>query len=142
MRLEHPIFNGPLAASLDWEEIDTPKEYAEWPDGKDLPKKTKVWRVHGGEFPKSVDVGLVSDPYGFEDSPDAEWISSGENSKGPRAMTIGRQGNFFLWGFAGDPTQMTESARRVFVNAIVYMKGFDGQSPITPRKVWARDWQL
>jgi hypothetical protein len=100
----------------------------------------KVWKVHDGEFPK-IDVGMVSDPFGWEDSPDCEWISSGVNSKGPNSVALGRVGNFFHWGFFGDPSLMTESAKRVFVNTICWMKQFDGQRPILPHKAsQSRDW--
>ena len=142
MRLEHASFRQPLEVDVETYEIDTPEGYAAWPDGKDLGPKIAVWKVHGGDFPGTVDVGLVSDPYGFEDTPDSEWISSGVNSKGPRSMALGRQANRFLWGFAGDPTQMTESARRVFVNTVVYMKQFDGQAPLTTKRSSSREWQL
>jgi hypothetical protein len=101
----------------------------------------KAWKVHEGEFPK-IDVGLVADPYGFEDSPDAEWISSGVNSKGPRSVALGRHGNFFMWGFFADPSLMTESGKRVFVNTINYMKQFDGQRPLIAKTAQSRDWAL
>lgn len=144
MRLEHPIFKGPLAVDITLEEVDTPDNYAEWPEGRDGPEKTAVWTVQVPKFPE-VDAGIVSDPYGFEDSPDSEWISSGINSKGPRAMALGRQGNLFLWGFTGEPAQLTESGRRVLVNAIAYMKGFDGAPVLVAadargRLGQAREW--
>src|SRR5262245_20140999 len=106
MRLDHPIFQG---VELDRDEVATPKSYANYPEGKDLPAKMPVWRVQRGKLAAEVDYGIVSDPYGFEDSPDAEFISSGVNSKGPGSVALGRHASLFLWGFAGDPTQMTES---------------------------------
>jgi hypothetical protein len=144
MRLEHAIFHGPLAVELEMEDVDTPKDYREWPEGADLPSKLRAWKVQSKTYPV-IDPGLVSDPYGFEDSPDSEWISGGVNSKGPRSMAVGRQGNLFLWGFFAQPSDMTESGRRVFVNSIVYMKQFDGPRAIVyPRSGWgkARDWAL
>lgn len=36
---------------------------------------------------------------GFEDSPEAEVISSGVCAKSLDAVAIGRHGNFFHWGF-------------------------------------------
>ena len=86
----------------------------------------KAWRVHPDELAEK-NYGLVSDGYGFEDSPDCERISGGVNSKGPESVALGRQGNWFLWGFCAPPSEMTESARRAFLNAVVYMKRFDGQ---------------
>src|SRR5262252_9350531 len=101
MRLNHPIFHDPLEPKIELTEIATPETYHNWPDGRALGAKMQAWKVHDGEFPK-IDVGMVSDPYGFEDTPDAEWISSGVNSKGPNSVALGRVGNFFHWGFFGD----------------------------------------
>jgi hypothetical protein len=128
MRLDHAIFHAPLQPKLELADLPTPEGYRYWE--ADLPKKLATWRVQEGELGKSVDYGLVSNPYGFEDSPDAEWISSGVNSKGPKSMAIGRHGNWFLWGFAGDPKQMTDSGRQVFLNSICWMKQFDGKAPL------------
>lgn len=133
MRLSHPIFHRPLDPRIELEAIDTPDGYRIYPEGKHLPDQLLAWTVHEGKFPK-VDVGMVSDPVGFEDTPDTEWISSGVNSKGPRSVALGRQANFFLWGFYGAPDRMTPSAKRVFLNTIVYMKQFDGRTPLA-RKV-------
>ena len=140
MRLQHPIFHAPLDPHIVLGTHATPENYRAWPGGRDLPDELPTWEVHQGAFPASVDVGLVSDPYGFEDSPDAEWISSGINSKGPSSVALGRQGNLFLWGFAGDAAQMTESARRVFLNTICYMKQFDGRTPLVGKEQSAREW--
>lgn len=142
MRLDHPIFHHPLEPTIELTEIDTPGSYRNWPDGRHLGPKMKVWKVHDGKFPQ-IDVGLVCDPYGFEDTPDAEWISSGVNSKGPGSVALARVGNFFHWGFFGDPSLMTASARQVFVNTICWMKQFDGQRPLlSAKQAQARDWVL
>src|SRR5688572_3704348 len=140
MRLDHPIFKGPLDPRIALGKTPTPKEYRDYSDGKDLPEFMETWKVQEGAYLKDVDAGLVSSPFGFSDSPDAEHISSGINSKGPRSVALGRQGNLFLWGFAGDPSQMTESAKRVFINTIVYMKQFDGQRPLVEKKSRSREW--
>lgn len=129
MRLDHAIFHAPLQPKIELASIAAPEGYKAWE--AEVPAKFEAWEVQKGELGKTVDYGLVSNPYGFEDSPDAEWISSGVNSKGPRSMAIGRQGNWFLWGFAGDPTQMTDSARQVFLNSICWMRKFDGKAPLT-----------
>jgi hypothetical protein len=139
MRLDHAIFKGPLDPKLEIGEIDVPDGYRSYEAGRALGKKMKSWKVQDGKFPDEIDVGLVSAPWGFDDSPDAERISSGVNSKGPDSIAIGRHGNWFLWGFAGDPGQMTESARRVFVNAVCWMKKFDGLPPIAVRAAKPRD---
>ena len=98
--------------------------------------------MHDGEFGKGCDVGMVTDGHGFEDSPDCERISGGINSKGPRALAIGRQANLLQWGFYGAPDRMTESARRAFLNAIVYMRQFDGQVPLVQKTGMGRTWLL
>ncbi len=128
MRLDHAIFHSPLAPKIEVVSKPKPEGYDAWE--KDVPATFPMWKVQDGELGKTVDYGLVSQPYGFEDSPDCEYISSGVNSKGPKSMALGRQGNWFLWGFAGDPTQMTDSARQVFLNALVWMKRFDGKAPL------------
>src|SRR5688500_10418708 len=109
MRLNHPIFQGPLAVTVP---IDKDKPFEAAKDGEG------TWRVFEAHFddpaaPKA-DYGVVSDGHGFEDSPDCERISGGINSKGPKAIAIGRQANLLLWGFYGAPDRMTESGRRVF----------------------------
>jgi len=127
MRLDHAIFHSPLAPKIETVSKPKPEGYDAWE--KDVPASFPMWHVQDGDVGKTVDYGIVSQPYGFEDSPDAEYISSGVNSKGPKSMALGRHGNWFLWGFAGDPTQMTDSARQVFLNSIVWMKQFDGKAP-------------
>lgn len=137
----HEIFQKPLAVKLEFEDVETPESYRRWPGGAELGEKIKVWKVQNKEFPE-IDPGLVSDPYGFDDSPDAEVISSGINSKGPEAAALARHGNFFLWGFSAQPADMTESGRNCFLNAICYIKKFDGQSPIVRKTSVSRRWAL
>ncbi len=98
-----------------------------------------TWLVHAGEFPE-VDVGMVSDGHGFEDSPDCERIAGGVNSKGPQAVAIGREANLLQWGFYGAPDRMTVPAKRAFLNAIVWMKQFRGQRPLVTKEGRARSW--
>lgn len=137
----HEIFQGPFPVDLQFEEADTPENYRHWPGGTELGNKLKVWKVQNKEFP-AVDPGLVSDPYGFGDSPDAEVISSGINSKGPEAVALARHGNFFLWGFSGQPSDMTESGRNSFLNAICYIKKFDRKPPLVRKTSSGRRWAL
>jgi len=139
MRLDHAIFKGPLEPKLEHTLMPTPERYRRGPQGKDLPAQLETWIVQNGQVTKEIDYGLVANPLGFEDSPDAESISGGSNSRAGGAVALGRHGNFFLWGFAGDPGQMTESARRVFVNAVCYMKRFDGRKPLSPVVAPARE---
>ncbi len=88
---------------------------------------------------------MVADSYGFTDSPDAEIIAGGLNMKSPDSVAIGRHGNFLLWGFYASPSDLTPEARKCFVNAICYIKQFDGQKPIVhkPKGPWrSRRWAV
>ncbi|HEX6811662.1 MAG TPA: hypothetical protein VF384_08580 [Planctomycetota bacterium] len=131
MRLDHPIFQGPLSV-----EVVLDKDHP----FKDAHDDQGTWLVHSGKFTEGCDVGMVADGHGFEDSPDCERISGGINSKGPKAVAIGRQANMLQWGFYGAPDRMTESAKRAFLNTIVYMKRFDGQVPLVQKEGRGRTW--
>lgn len=131
---QHPIFKGPYPVKLETEIRPTPEEalmssyYFE--DG--IPDKIPMWQVQtkGYKTDKGFRVGLVSRPWGYEDCGDAEIISSGVCSKSLDAVALGRHGNFFHWGFSASPAYMTEQAKAVFANAIVYIAKFKGQIPI------------
>jgi hypothetical protein len=125
----HEIFSKPLKVNLTFEDIPTPEYYFNLAGGKKVEKTTRVWRVQTKKFPE-IDPGLVSNPNGFGDSPDSESISSGLNSKGPDSVALARDRNFFLWGFSASPRDMTPEARKCFVNAVCYIKKFDGRKPI------------
>lgn len=131
LRANHAVFTSPLAVDVTLEQREE-DEQAGYPGG--------TWLVHTGEFSKGVDVGMVSDGHGFEDSPDCERIAGGVNSKGPRAVAIGRQANMLQWGFYGAPDRMTVPAKRAFLNAIVWMKQFDGQRPLAEKAGRGRSW--
>src|SRR5436853_674153 len=151
MRLDHPIFNAPHKVHIQLEDIPVPEHYAHYAS-RAVPATFKAWKVfnrppkpasdsRGADSrPSTENVGMVSDGFGFEDSPDCEWISSGLNSKGPDSLALGRQANFFLWGFACTPELLTASAKDVFTNAIVWMKQFDGQRPIVKKVASPREW--
>lgn len=126
---KHPIFNKPFKVKLTYSKKSTPKNYFLFPSGKNLTEETAMWRVQkeGYKEEKGYRVGMVSRRAGFTDSPDAEFIASGVNTKDAGAVAIGRHGNYFLWGFSGSPDYMTDEARLVFANAVVYMKAFNGQ---------------
>ena len=128
----HPIFNQPFKVSLTYAKKPTPKNYFLFPSGKNLQEEMPMWRVQkeGYKEGKGYRIGLVSRRAGFTDSPDAEYIASGVNTKDAGAVAIGRHGNFFLWGFSGSPDYMTDEAKLVFANAVVYMKAFNGQKPV------------
>ena len=140
MDAAHEIFQRPLKVVPTFVKRDTPQNYRSWPDGKNLPARMDVWPVQGKL--RATNYGLVSDPYGFSDSPDCEYISSGINSKAPSSVAIGRQANWLLWGFCASPSEMTEEARKVFLNAIVYMKRYDGARPAFEKTQPAREWAL
>jgi hypothetical protein len=114
-------------------ELDGPP----WPEAGD---EQGTWIVQTGKEGKENDYGVVSDGHGFEDSPDCERISGGVNSKGPRAVAIGRQANLLQWGFYCAPDRMTASARKVFLNAIVWMRQFDGERPLVEKRQRGRSW--
>jgi hypothetical protein len=135
----HEIFQKPNKVELVYEEMATPENYRSWPGGEALGKTMKAWRVQTKKFPE-IDPGLVSDPYGFADSPDAEVISSGQNSKAPDSVALGRHGNFFLWGFSAQPSDMTPAARTCFVNAVHYIHKFDGRKPVVRKAGQSREW--
>lgn len=136
---KHEIFSRPLEVKIETEERPTPENYRQYPEGAALGAKMAVWKVQTRSFP-DVDPGLVSDGYGFEDSPDAEKITGGVNSKGSESVAIGRHGNFFLWGFSGSPTEMTPEARKCFVNSVCYIRRFDGRAPLARKESRSRRW--
>ncbi|MEM7165008.1 MAG: hypothetical protein AAF581_06055 [Planctomycetota bacterium] len=130
--MQHDIFSTPNNVELTVIDRRTPSSYANYPQGRKLAATMPTWRVQTEGFlthPGQL-VGVVARDAGFLDSPDAEWISGGTNSKGPAAVALGRHGNFFHWGFAASPTYLTAEAQDVFVNAIHYIHRFDRQAPI------------
>src|SRR5262249_40883269 len=137
----HDVFNKPHKIEIRYQDLPTPENYRHWPGGEKLGKTMKVWKVQTKKFPE-IDPGLVSDPYGFADSPDAEVISSGLNGKGPECVALGRHGNFFLWGFSAQPSDMTAEMRMCFVNTVHYIKKFDGQKPLVRKTSSGREWAL
>lgn len=122
VRTNHEIFKGPLKVSLTIENEPTPDGVYHYYDGAVEPSEIPMWKVNteGYGDGKGYRVGLVARGWGFEDSPEAEVISSGVCTKDKTAVALGRHGNFFLWGFAGSPDYMTDEAKKVFVNAVVY----------------------
>lgn len=129
MKADHPIFKAPFPVDLKLEEVPTPPDYRDAADGKPVGPTILAWRV---QTPKVYDndPGLVARGDEFEEAPDAEAISSGANGKNPEMVALGRQGNYFLWGFASPPSEMTPAARHCFLNAVCYIRQFDGQRPV------------
>lgn len=133
INLNHPIFNGPLEKVTPTMVMKkTPDGIYHYTTGDAVPKEIPMWRVQkvGYLDSKDVRIGMVSRGNRFAESPDAEIISSGVCAKDVGAVALGRHGNFFLWGFSASPAQMTEEAKKVFVNAVAYIKQFDGKPPI------------
>src|SRR5262245_8396016 len=137
----HEIFHKPHKVEITYQDMQTPVSYRQFPGGEALGPTMKAWQVQTKKFPE-IDPGLVSDPYGFADSPDAEVISAGQNSKGPDSVAIGRHGNYFLWGFSAQPSDMTPEARKCFVNSVHYINKFDGQKPLVRKTSSGREWAL
>lgn len=140
----HSIFQGPFPVTLEYEPRPTPDNYRHFPDGVDLPPTLSVWNVDTADYTtdKSLQPGTVASGYGFADSPDAEVIANGINSKGPGAVALGRQASFFLWGFACEPSRMTAAGRQAFLNSICYIQRFDHAPLLVQRKASGREWSL
>ncbi len=134
----HPIFQGPFPVSPTWHDMPTPEHYLT--TDPTLATSMRAWLVHRDKLPKNAYIGVVADGFGFHDSPDAEWIASGRNSKNARAAALARQGNFFHWGFAAAPPELTDEAQRVFLNTLVYMRKFAGQRPLVVGEGPSREW--
>lgn len=126
---DHPIFKGPFKVDIKTEMRPTPEHAKEYCPiyGYTLPDSTEMWLVHKELYPAGGRIGMVSRPWGYTDSPEAEVISSGTCAKSIDAVAIGRHGNFFHWGFAAKPSDMTAPAKAALANAIVYIKDFDGK---------------
>ncbi|MGN6166085.1 MAG: hypothetical protein ACTHOF_16240 [Flavisolibacter sp.] len=130
---QHAIFKGPLEkVTPSMVMKKTPDGIYHYTTGDTVPKEIPMWRVQNVGYLDSEDVriGLVSRGNRFAESPDAEIISSGVCAKDVGAVALGRHGNFFLWGFSASPAQMTDEAKKVFVNAVAYIQQFNGKTPI------------
>ena len=92
----------------------------------------KVWRVQEKGYLEDTDTkpGMVAFGEGFSDSPAAEAMARGINSKTPAHVSIGRHGNYLLWGFSASPSGMTDEGRNTFLNCVCYIKKFAGEKPI------------
>lgn len=135
IRMQHEIFNTPNKVRLTLVERPTPGSFFNGFQGLKMTPTLPMWRVltRGYSFGTPYLIGMVSHGEGFDDSPDAEAISGGVCLKNAEAVALGRQGNYFMWGFSGSPDYMTDEARKVFVNAICYIRKFDHQAPIVKK---------
>lgn len=130
MNLQHPIFKGPFKTKITLEKQPTPEDafhYAYFQDGN-VPDSVMMWTVNtkGYQHTPDFNIGMVSRPWGYTDSPDCEAISSGVCAKTLDAVALGRHGNFFTWGFVGSPMYMTPEAKVVFANVVAYMAKHQG----------------
>ena len=127
----HPIFQGPFPVTMTTELCPTPEDakyYTYFYDAP-LPDSTLMWRVQtkGYQDERGFPVGMVARPWGYVDAHDSEYISSGVCAKTIDAVAIGRHGNFLHWGFAASPEYLTDEAKQVLANAIVYISRFNGK---------------
>ncbi|MGM9699543.1 MAG: protein-disulfide reductase DsbD domain-containing protein [Prevotella sp.] len=130
----HAIFKGPFKTKITMFDAPTPEDafhYTYFYDAP-LPPTTPRWKVQtkGYESDKGFPVGMVSRPWGYVESSESEYISSGVCAKTIDAVAIGRHANFLHWGFAASPRYMTDEAKVVFANAVVYISKFNGKKPI------------
>jgi hypothetical protein len=98
-----------------------------------------AWVVHE-KLPRIF--GQVVSAEHFRGVADSEIIAGGLNDKGDRGVALVREAHTFYWGFAAAPSQMTDEARKVFVNAVVYIKKFDGHKQTVQRGVFTRSMLL
>lgn len=134
LQRDNAIFKGPYPVTITLHDEPTPdgaKQFAKMMGDK-LPATTPMWTVHSRDYGNTMGykVGMVSREWGYTDSPDAEIISGGQSAKSYDAVAIGRHANFMTWGFAASPADMTEEAKPVFANAVVYMSKFKGHRVI------------
>lgn len=130
MNTKSAIFKGPYKVKITTTKRPTPagaKEYAEMCQEK-LPDMIPMWKVQNKDYSntKGYKAGLVTRQWGYLDSPDTEIISGGESAKSYGAIAIGRHANFLHWGFSASPADMTEEAKPVFLNAVIYINKFKG----------------
>lgn len=135
VRAKHEIFNYPNKVKLTMVKKATPGSFFNGFQGVTTPKEMPMWKVVDPKT--SADekyfIGMVSHGEGFNDSPDAEAISGGVCLKNAEAVSLGRQGNYFMWGFSGSPDYMTDEAKDVFVNTVCYIKKYDHMPAIVKK---------
>lgn len=135
---DHQIFKGPWKVHLNTFMAPTyPSAFEYGPlYGYSVPDSILEFVVDGPKFQarKGQRIGVVSRPWGYLDSPETEVIACGVCAKSIDAISIGRHGNIFHWGYVADPDEMTKEAQALFANAVVYMAK-RGPEHIIARKV-------
>ncbi len=129
---EHTIFNAPYKVSMEKQMRKLAGGVYSYYSGRDLPDSIPMLRMQEVDHLEGYPPGIVSNP-GFGDSPDAEVISGGPSIKSFKAVALGRNGNFFQWGYRADPRHLTEAGKLALINTIHYMKDFKGQKPFINR---------
>lgn len=132
---KHEIFNLPNKVKLTMVKQPTPASFFNGHEGLTMPKEMPMWRVvkSGASANGKYIIGMVAHGEGFNDSPDAESISGGVCLKNAEAVALGRQGNYFMWGFSASPDYMTDEAKEVFVNVLSYIKKYDHMPAIVKK---------
>ncbi len=130
MNTKSAIFKGPYKVKLTTVNRPTPegaKEYAQMCQQK-LSETIPMWKVQKKDYSnaKGYKIGMVTREWGYLDSPDTEVLSGGESAKSYDAIAIGRHANWLHWGFSASPADMTEEAKPVFLNAVIYISKFKG----------------
>lgn len=127
---KNAIFKGPYPVKTTMVSRPMPdgaKDFADMMEEK-LPSTVKMWTVQNKDYENThgFKIGMVTRPWGYLDSPDAEVISGGQSAKCFDAIAIGRHANWLHWGFSASPADMTDEAKPVFANAVVYISQFKG----------------
>ncbi|TDQ11091.1 protein-disulfide reductase DsbD N-terminal domain-containing protein [Pedobacter metabolipauper] len=132
---KHEIFNSPNKVKLTMVNRPTPGSFFNGFQGANTPKEMPMWKVVKEEASANGKyvIGMVAHGEGFNDSPDAEAISGGVCLKNAEAVSLGRQGNYFMWGFSASPDYMTDEAKDVFVNTVAYIKKYDHMPAIVKK---------
>lgn len=130
MQTNNAIFKGPYKVTLTTTKEPTPAGALAY--GKcvheEVPTTVNMWKVQTQDYMSGEEakVGMVVRPWGYLDSPDAEIISGGKSAKCFDAIAIGRHANWLHWGFGASPATLTDEAKNVFANAVVYINKFKG----------------
>lgn len=82
------------------------------------------------DLEKQWRAGWCTYPDGFDENPDIEVMSGGDNHKTPKAAAIWRQGNLLHFGFEQSPAEMNETGQKLLLNAIAYISKFTEDRPI------------
>ncbi len=76
------------------------------------------------------DAGWCTYTDGFDNNPDVEVFSGGENEKTATAAALWRQGNLLHFGFEQSPAEMNEIGQKLLLNCIAYISRFTEDRPI------------